>query len=173
MSKRKPLVLTPGSVLETTPQIYVERGGEATYHGPGQLVVYPIVKIFPASQQVARPYRGVANLIRAMEAALHELCQSYGVKTCSLPGETGVWTDTSETPHLQKKKLASIGIAVTKWVTYHGLALNFSVDPAVWRAFNPCGYSGEVMSDLETEAQQKIDAKKLIENFEKIINLHF
>lgn len=113
----------------------IERGGEATFHNPGQLVGYPIVKM-------AEGERDIHRFLRAIEQSVIDTLQDYGIAGERKAGATGVWLPTG-------KKIASIGIAVTGWVTYHGLALNVRNDLAGFQAIHPCGFSPDVMTSME------------------------
>ena len=130
------------------PLFEVERGGDVTYHGPGQLVGYPILKLRPAppseSGDSSRAFgeRDLHRYLRALEGALIDLCADYGVQTARKAGATGVWT--ADGAH----KLASLGIAVRRWVTFHGFALNIDTDLSRFSAINPCGFSAQVMTSL-------------------------
>lgn len=125
------------------PLFEVERGGDATYHGPGQLVGYPILKLRPGAAEGDRHgERDLHRYLRALEGALIDLCAECGVAASRKPGATGVWT--ADTAH----KLASLGIAVRRWVTFHGFALNVTTDLGRFSAINPCGFRAEVMTSL-------------------------
>jgi lipoyl(octanoyl) transferase len=115
----------------------VERGGEATYHGPGQLVVYPIVKL--------NIKFGPKAFLRAMEDAMISVLARFGVHAYWKEGATGVWLLDSRN---QERKIASLGIAVRKSVSYHGLALNVSNDLRPFTLISPCGYAPTVMTSL-------------------------
>jgi lipoate-protein ligase B len=122
-------VVAPGGI----PTFEVERGGDVTYHGPGQLVGYPILLLRPGERDLHVYLRNLEEtLIRALDA--------LGVGAGRRDGWTGVWTET--------KKLASIGIAVKRWVTMHGFALNVSTDLARFGAINPCGLAPSEMSSV-------------------------
>ena len=111
----------------------VERGGSVTYHGPGQLVGYPIVDLRPRGRDVHR-------FIRQLEQALIGALGAYGLEGERREGWTGVW--------LGDRKIASIGIHVRHWVTMHGFALNVATDLSHFRFVNPCGLDSEVMTSL-------------------------
>jgi lipoyl(octanoyl) transferase len=131
------LALQPGvDVVE------IERGGQATYHGPGQIVAYPIFKLDRRQGPLAR--RGILNLIRSMESWVVDYLASQGLRAGPVESKTGVWIGG-------ERKIASIGIAVRHWVSYHGLALNLSTGPSPWRMINPCGFDASVMTDLTRE----------------------
>lgn len=125
------------------PVLNVERGGLATYHGPGQLVCYPIVRLAPKSD--TQFPGGVVSFIRFLEEWMIKVLATQDVQAWRIDKKTGVWVGSPDTP----KKIASIGIAVSHWVTYHGLAFNFATGPAAWQSFNPCGLSGDLMIDLK------------------------
>jgi lipoate-protein ligase B len=116
----------------------VERGGDATYHGPGQLVGYPILKLEGAERDLHR-------YLRDLEEGLILLCGRLGVPAGRREGWTGVWTAD------QERKVASIGIAVRRWVTYHGFALNVTTDLSHFQAINPCGLEARVMTSVARE----------------------
>ncbi len=130
-------VLAPGDV----PVIEIERGGDVTYHGPGQLVAYPIVLLEGEAE------RDLHRFLRNLEEAVIQTCaRAAGLTTDREPGKTGVWTTVADTG--ARKKLCSMGIACRKWVTFHGLALNVTSDLSYFARINPCGFEASVMSSL-------------------------
>jgi lipoyl(octanoyl) transferase len=132
-------VLAPGDVEV----IEIERGGDVTYHGPGQLVAYPIILL-----DAERGERDLHKFLRHLEDAVISTCARVGVTADREPGKTGVWmTDASGA----RKKLCSMGIACRKWVTFHGLALNITTDLAYFRRINPCGFEASVMTSLDAQ----------------------
>jgi lipoyl(octanoyl) transferase len=115
------------------PVVEIERGGEATYHGPGQLVAYPLVHLTEARRDLHRFQRDLEEIgIR--------VCRDFGVDAGRVEGLTGVWVGS--------RKVMSLGIAVRRWVTWHGVALNVTTDLEPFRRFNPCGLDGSVMTSL-------------------------
>lgn len=117
--------------------VEINRGGQATYHGPGQLVGYPIVSL-------ERLGRDVHSFVHALECCLIEVCRDYGVTARQREGLVGVW--------VEDRKLASIGVGVRKWATMHGFALNLrkeSLRP--FSRITPCGLNDVVMTCLEGE----------------------
>lgn len=118
--------------------IGIERGGDVTYHGPGQLVAYPIVLLREGKERDLHAY------LRHLEDAVIATCGRFGLSTDREPGKTGVWMTTP----LGRKKLCSMGIACRKWVTFHGLALNVTTDLAYFRRINPCGFESSVMTSM-------------------------
>ncbi len=157
-----PAVVTVGRQTEDTdlfawtgPVVEVSRGGRATYHGPSQIVVYPIINI-----KQPRKNRGpqeVRGFLRALESSIVQTLKTYLVtahgktseKIESGLADTGVWVDD--------KKIASCGIAVKKWITFHGAAININDDPTAFAGINPCGYKSETMISLEKILNQKMD----------------
>jgi len=116
------------------PVFEVERGGQATYHGPGQLVGYPIL-LLPEGRRDAHRY------LRDLEQILIDALLAFGIRGSRQEGKTGVWVG--------EKKIASIGVALRKWVTYHGFALNVSTDLSHFKAIDPCGMPADVMTSME------------------------
>ncbi len=128
----KNLLVSPESLArEGIPVERVGRGGDVTYHGPGQLVGYPIVRL-------ARP--DVHRYVRAVEAALIDALGAFGVAARRIEGLTGVWAG--------EKKIASIGIGVRRWVTYHGFALNVCTDLSYFRRIHLCGLVGREATSI-------------------------
>ena len=113
----------------------VSRGGKVTYHGPGQLVVYPLIFL-----QEGR--RDLHAYLHALEEALINTVAEFGLKGTRDPRSTGCWVDG--------KKIASIGVAVRRWVTYHGLALNVSTDLRHFQNFDPCGLNADSLTSLQS-----------------------
>jgi len=114
------------------PVFEVERGGDATYHGPGQLVGYPIVLLTD---------HDVRRHVRNMEEAIIRTARAFGVEGERLEGHPGIWAGG--------KKLASIGVAVTDWVTYHGFALNVNTDLSYFEHIRPCGLDPLAMTSMQ------------------------
>lgn len=117
---------------QDVPVFQVERGGDATFHGPGQLVGYPIVLLED---------HDVRRHVRTMEAALIGAVKRFGVDGERVDGHPGVWVNG--------KKLASIGVAVTNWVTYHGFALNVNTDMSYFNLIRPCGLDPKTMTSMQ------------------------
>jgi len=124
---------------QNIPVFEVERGGDATYHGPGQLVGYPIVLLSD---------HDVRRHVRNIEEAIIRTVRGYGIEGERLDGHPGIW--------VEGKKLASIGVAVTDWVTYHGFALNVNTDLSYFELIRPCGLDPTTMTSM-----QKISGREL------------
>lgn len=129
----------------------IERGGEATYHNPGQLVVYPILKL-------ENEERDVHGYLRKLEQSIIDTLSDFGLDSEAVPGATGVWLKSP------KKKIASIGVAVRGWVTYHGIALNVENDLSGFKNINPCGFSAEVMTSLKDSIGSSSPSMELVKN---------
>jgi lipoate-protein ligase B len=132
-------VLAPGD----TPIFEIERGGDVTYHGPGQLVGYPIFLL-------RQPERDLHVYLRNLEEALIRTVGRFGIAGERKEGWTGVWTAGGA------RKLASIGVAVKRWVTLHGFALNVSTDLARFAAINPCGLEATTMASMSSVLDREI-----------------
>jgi lipoyl(octanoyl) transferase len=119
----------------------VERGGEVTYHGPGQLVAYPIVRLHDRGLLV-RP------LVRALEAALVATCAALGVTAGRREGHPGCWCDPDG---VEPRKIGALGLRVERGVSYHGIALNVSADLADFDLIDPCGIPGTISTSIDRE----------------------
>lgn len=127
-----------------TPVIDVDRGGRITWHGPGQLVGYPIVKLQNPTELV--------GFVREIEAALIMVCADLGISTVRIEGRSGVWIQDEK----GDRKIAAIGIRVAKGVTMHGFALNVNPDLAAFRQIVPCGIADADVTSLEIELGRSI-----------------
>jgi lipoate-protein ligase B len=139
------------NVIDRTIPVYrVERGGDATYHGPGQLVAYPIVSLTALGL-------GVADFVHLLEEACIRLLKGYGVDAGRVEGKPGVWVGG--------KKIASIGLAVKNWVTYHGIALNVNTDLTKFYGIKPCGMDAETMTSMERVLGRKVSITEVKKAF--------
>ena len=136
-------VLVPGDVEV----IGIERGGDVTYHGPGQIVAYPIVLLGEGERDLHR-------YLRNLEEAVIATCARFGLTTDREPGKTGVWLTERAG---MRRKLCSMGIACRKWVTFHGLALNVTADLAYFQRINPCGFESKVMTSMAAQLGAPVD----------------
>jgi lipoyl(octanoyl) transferase len=125
----------------------INRGGDVTYHGPGQLVGYPIFDLRSLTNSTGGRL-GPVDYVRRMEEALIRLCASYGVLTGRIPGRTGVWTNIVPG---QEKKIAAIGVHVSRGITSHGFAFNLSTDLRDFQWIVPCGIADRQVTSLELE----------------------
>jgi lipoyl(octanoyl) transferase len=129
MNSDRSHLLAPGDI----PVVQIDRGGQVTYHGPGQLVVYPLI-------DVRRAGLGVRTLVSALERAVIAYCAQFGVVAECRAAAPGVYVDA--------RKLASVGLRIRRGGSYHGLALNVSMDLEPFKRINPCGYAGLAMTQL-------------------------
>ncbi len=137
----------PENVLDQRfPVIEVERGGDVTWHGPGQLVGYWIRLLPPAAHDLRAHLRATEDIVIAA-------LRTFGCLGFRIAEKTGVWVG----PHDAPRKIASIGIAARNWCTYHGFALNVAPDLAQFRAINPCGFDAGVMTSLEREMGRPVE----------------
>ncbi len=127
--------------------IRVERGGEVTYHGPGQLVAYPILALSRRGLMV-RP------LVRALEAAMIETCAAFGVVADRREGHPGCWVDPDGT---RPRKIGALGIRIERGVSYHGIALNVDPDLRDFELIDACGMPGVVSTSIAVEAGRPDD----------------
>ena len=122
-------VLVPGDI----PVVQIDRGGQVTYHGPGQLVVYPLVDL-------RRAKLGVRDIVTALEQSVIQLASDFGITAETRRGAPGIY--------VADKKLGSVGIRIRRHSSYHGLAVNVNLDLEPFSRINPCGYEGLQMTQL-------------------------
>jgi lipoyl(octanoyl) transferase len=128
------------------------RGGDVTYHGPGQLVGYPIFDL-RSLRNPSGSRMGPVDFVRGMEQALIRICESLGVPACRVAGLTGVWCPPSAACPTERK-IAAIGIHVSRGITSHGFAFNLSTDLDDFSLINPCGITDRPVTSLEQEMPQ-------------------
>lgn len=147
--------LLANSDLEGNPVelIRINRGGDVTYHGPGQLVGYPLLDL-------KRRGRDVHRYLRDLEELLIRTARQFGVESGRRTGLTGVWTETG--------KLASIGVGVRRWITMHGFALNVCTDLRYFEMINPCGIPGCPMTSLTRLSGRTISVIETMERLKRV-----
>ena len=128
----------------------VKRGGDVTYHGPGQLVGYPILDL-RAQGMDSGARMGVVDFVRRLEEVLIRAVGEYGLRAGRVPGRTGVWTEPGGT--IAEKKLAAIGVHVSRGITSHGFALNVSTDLRDFELIVPCGIADRAVTSLAEEIE--------------------
>jgi len=138
-----------------TPVINVDRGGRITWHGPGQLVGYPIIKLLKPTELV--------GFVRTLESALIKVCDEVGVSAVRVDGRSGVWVCDSK----GERKIAAIGIRVASGVTMHGFALNVSPDLTRFSQIIPCGIDDASVTSLAVELGRSIDIAEISPIVEK------
>jgi lipoyl(octanoyl) transferase len=132
-----------------TPVIEVDRGGRITWHGPGQLVGYPIVKLINPTELV--------GFVREIEAGLMSVCADLGLATERIDGRSGVWVRDSN----GDRKIAAIGVRVTQGVTMHGFAINVNPDLSSFESIIPCGIADAGVTSLEIELNREITIEEV------------
>jgi lipoyl(octanoyl) transferase len=142
-----------GSAHLPHPLFPINRGGQATYHGPGQLVGYPIIDLRECGQDLHR-------YLRWLESLLVETLAEVSLGASIRPGLTGVW--------VADRKIASIGVGVRHWITMHGFALNVGGDLAPFDQIVPCGIANVTMTSIEKETGREYSVRDLAERVEKI-----
>jgi lipoyl(octanoyl) transferase len=140
------------------PLFPINRGGQATYHGPGQLVGYPIIDLRRCGQDLHRYLRWIENL-------LVEILAGYDVVARTRDGLTGVWVDD--------RKIASIGVGVRHWITMHGFALNVSGDLSPFDQITPCGIMNVTMTSMEKELSRAVDLMDVVLSTEETVRRGF
>lgn len=132
-------LLMPGDI----PVVQVDRGGQVTYHGPGQLVAYPLINL-------RRRKFGVRDLVTAIENTIVASVAPYGIEAYAKPDAPGVYVDGCDLLGLERRgdKIASLGLRVRRGCSFHGLALNVDMDLAPFQRINPCGYQGLEMTQI-------------------------
>jgi len=133
----------------------INRGGDVTYHGPGQLVGYPIVDLRGDWPGKKGPHLGPVDFMRMLEEVIIRVCYDFGIPAQRIAGRTGVWTIASG--NVQEKKIAALGIHVSQGVTSHGFALNVTTDLRDFDLIVPCGITDRTVTSLELEAQPTDD----------------
>ena len=148
-------LLAPGDI----PVVQVDRGGQVTYHGPGQLMIYPLIDL-------RRSKIGIRKLVTALELSVVDFVAEHGVSAAARPDAPGVYVENT--------KLASVGLRIRRGSSFHGMALNVDIDLEPFQRINPCGYAELEMTDLH---RQGIDvgleatSKKLLPHFLRHLGL--
>lgn len=140
------------------PVVQINRGGQATYHGPGQLIGYPILDLRPRGQDLHRH-------LRSLEELLIETLQQFKVRATRRQGLTGVWVGD--------RKIGSIGVGVRRWISMHGFALNVSGELAPFSAITPCGIAGVEMTSVESETGSAPNVETVAQCVARAAPTHF
>ncbi|KGL58820.1 lipoyl(octanoyl) transferase LipB [Polaribacter sp. Hel1_85] len=143
----------------------INRGGDITYHGPGQIVGYPILDL-------ENFFTDIHKYLRFLEEAIILTIAEYGIKGTRSEGETGVWLDVG-TPFA--RKICAIGIRSSRWVTMHGFALNANVNLGYFDNIIPCGIKGKAVTSMEAELNRKVDLEevktKILKHFKALFEV--
>lgn len=161
------LLLNPKQLKKNNAQFYkINRGGDITYHGPGQLVGYPIFDL-------DHFFTDIHKFLRFLEEAVILTLAEYGIKAGRIAGLTGVWLD--ENKLTKARKICALGVKSSRWVTMHGFALNVNTDLSYFQYIVPCGIQGKEVTSLQKELGRAVDMKevevRLKKQLEKIFEI--
>lgn len=137
---------------------HINRGGDITYHGPGQLVGYPILdlEIF---------FTDIHKYLRYLEEAILRTLREYNIEGGRIPGLTGVWLDAEDKIHV--RKIAAFGVRCSRWITMHGFAFNVNTDLSYFNNIVPCGIRDKAVTSLEKELGKKVEMSEVKEKVKK------
>lgn len=158
------LLLSEKQLLEKGATYYkINRGGDITYHGPGQIVGYPILDL-------ENFFTDIHKYLRFLEEAIILTLAEYGLQTERSPGETGVWFDVG-TPFA--RKICALGVRASRWVTMHGFALNVNVDLGYFDNIIPCGIRGKAVTSMQVELGREVNEEEVKEKILKHFSVLF
>lgn len=143
--------------LDGTPVVDVDRGGKLTWHGPGQLIGYPIVKL--------RKISAIRLYVETLEQALINVVDEYGIPTIQVKGRSGVWVPGKDSA--PDRKIAAIGIRINHGVTMHGFALNCSNDLSAYEQIIPCGITDAGVTTISTELGREINPSDVVDRVQQ------
>jgi lipoyl(octanoyl) transferase len=163
------LLLNESQLEEKNATFYkINRGGDITYHGPGQLVVYPIFDL-------ENFFTDIHKYLRFLEEAVILTLQEYGIKGGRVNGLTGVWID-GEDP-LKARKICAMGVKCSRWITMHGIGFNVNSELEYFKNIIPCGIDDKAVTSMEKELGRKVDMpelkKKLLDNLANIFDFDY
>jgi len=151
--KASHLVASPERLEQLGVQYYpINRGGDITYHGPGQLVGYPLLDL-------DQFFTDIGRYLRTLEEAIILTCADWGVTAGRIDGLTGVWVDPEA--GMQARKICALGVKCSRWVTMHGFAFNLTTDLDFFKLIVPCGIQGRGVTNLTRESSQTVDVKEV------------
>lgn len=140
--------------------VKIDRGGDITYHGPGQIVGYPILDL-------DRHFTDIHKYLRFLEEVLIKVCADYDLEAGRIEGLTGVW--------IGEEKIAALGIRSSRWVTMHGFAFNVNTDLSYFNHIVPCGISDKAVTSLQAQLGKKMNQnevkEKIVSHFEEVFNV--
>jgi lipoyl(octanoyl) transferase len=149
------VLASPESLAQRGVELFeIDRGGDVTFHGPGQLVAYPIFDLRSFDPKI-----GAVEFVRRMEEVLIRICGDFGIGAQRIRGMTGVWTYALR--NKPEAKIAAIGVHISRGVTTHGFALNVSNDLDYFRLIVPCGLTGKPVTSMEQELQKPVNVEEV------------
>ena len=173
-AKAANIVASPEFLNQRGVELYeCDRGGDVTFHGPGQIVGYPIFDLrgFNSSDG-KRKNLGVIEFVRRLEDILIRTCADFSISTKRVPGLTGVWTGP-ESSRDSEAKLAAIGVHVSRGVTSHGFALNVSTDLSYFNLIIPCGIASKPVTSMQKELGRELDLNTVAESISRNFGVAF
>ena len=172
-AKAANIVASPAKLAEEGVEVFeCDRGGDVTFHGPGQLVGYPIFDLrgFPSTDS-KRKTLGVIEYVRRIEEVLIRSCADFGIETKRIPGLTGVWTtpqraasqnQSEELASVPDAKIAALGVHISRGVTSHGFALNVGTDLSYFNLIIPCGITSKSVTSIAKELGRDITMQEVV-----------
>lgn len=142
----------------------VNRGGDITYHGPGQIVGYPVI-------DMENFFTDIHRYMRFMEEAVIQTLREYNIEAGRSPGQTGVWLDPDD--FLKARKICALGVRTSRWVTMHGFAFNVNPDLRYFGYIVPCGIQDKAVTSLEQELGKKVDLEEVKQILKEKIRAQF
>jgi lipoyl(octanoyl) transferase len=196
-AKTANIVASPDLLKDRGVEIFeCDRGGDVTFHGPGQIVGYPIFNLrargaadASSSGEPKRKTMGVIEFVRKLEDVLMRTAADFGIPTKRIPGLTGLWTSPELTAEhvgtaaigrpversstVSEAKLAAIGVHISRFVTSHGFALNVNTDLSYFNLIVPCGISTKPVTSMQKELSRELDMNEVAESISRNIGLAF
>ena len=168
------ILASPESLTQRGVEVFeCNRGGDVTFHGPGQLVAYPIFDLrgFP-SQTPSRNTMGVIEFVRKLEEVLIRTCAEFGIPTKRIAGLTGVWTENATLP-LPEAKIAALGVHISRGITSHGIALNVTTDLSFFNLIVPCGITSKPVTSIAKELAREVPMQEVAHTFARNVGKVF
>jgi lipoyl(octanoyl) transferase len=142
----------------------INRGGDITYHGPGQIVGYPVLDL-------ENFFTDIHKYMRLLEESVIQTLKSYGIESGRIPGLTGVWLD--HTDEKNSRKICALGVKTSRWVTQHGFAFNVNTNLRYFDYIVPCGLADKAVTSMERELGKKQDMREVSERLKRNITEQF
>lgn len=159
-------LLIPKEELDNIQATYyhINRGGDITYHGPGQLVGYPVI-------DMENFFTDIHRYMRYIEEAIIQTLASFGIVAGRIPGLTGVWIEADD--QSKARKICALGVKTSRWVTMHGFALNVNTDLRYFNYIVPCGIDDKAVTSIEKELGRKVDLLQVEETLKEKLQQQF
>jgi lipoyl(octanoyl) transferase len=164
-AKASNVIASPELLVQRGVEVFdCDRGGDVTFHGPGQIVGYPIfdLRAFPSSD-TKRKTLGVIEYVRRLEEVLIRTCANFGIATKRIPDLTGVWTDGAT----KEAKIAALGVHISRGVTSHGLALNVNTDLSFFDLIIPCGITSKPVTSMSKELGRDLSLEDVVNSISR------